>query len=293
MGLPGTAGPLGRLGGRLAGSPRSRGDRLPWSARIGPFVAAAVVLLVVFGPLVAPYGGEEIIAGEVLSAPSVSHPFGTDENGMDILSRTLIAPRYDIVIGLLGSVVAIVLGLIVGLNAGYVGGWTLGLLRVTDVFQSFPVFILAMAVIAFAGHGMANIIFVVGIINSPLYARIAYAQAVRLRELPFVDAALIGGMPRYRVLTRHILPNALAPVTAQASITVGWAILLTAGLSFVGAGLPAPTPEWGSMIAVGAENATTGQWWPALFPGLALALTIFAFASVGDLLGRRLGRTAI
>jgi peptide/nickel transport system permease protein len=119
-------------------------------------------------------------------------------------------------------------------------------------------------------------------VNAPIYLRLIRTQALSLRERRFVEAARVSGSSEFRILFRHILPNGAAPVIAQASVTMGWAVLLTAGLSFVGAGVRVPTPEWGSMIAVGAQNMITGQWWPALFPGVAIALTVFGFALIGD-----------
>jgi peptide/nickel transport system permease protein len=282
----------------LAGRPEMRAlssdpGRLTWASRIGIGVAVLMMVLALFGELVAPYGGDEIISGARLEPPSASHLFGTDENGMDIFSRVLIAPRYDVLIGVSGTLVAVALGVTVGVLSGYVGRAATWLIRITDVLQAFPVFILAMAVVVFAGQNIRNIILVVGIVNAPLYARISHAQANRLRDAEFARSAIVSGLRPSQVLVHHVLPNCLNPVVAQLSVTVGFTILLTAGLSFVGAGIRVPTPEWGSMIALGTSNLVTGEWWPTLFPGLALAAAIFGFSSVGDWLRQRLGVTAL
>jgi peptide/nickel transport system permease protein len=250
--------------------------------------ALLMIFLALFGEAVAPYGGEHIFPGRELQPPSLDHWFGTDQNGMDIFSRAIVAPRFDVSIGLAGTAIAVVIGVVLGLTAGYVGGIAVLLIRTTDMFQAFPVLILAMAVVAFLGQSIVNIILVVGFINAPLYARIAYTQALRLRKREFMQSAIVSGLSPAKILWRHVLPNSLGPVVVQLSITVGWTILLTAGLSFVGAGVRPPTPEWGSMIAIGANNMVTGQWWPVVFPGLFLALAIYSFAAVGDYASRRL-----
>ena len=273
-----------RLASAAAGQP---------SALIAPAAALVFVVLAIAGPLIAPYEGDQIFAGVELQPPSAQHLFGTDRNGMDVLSRVLIAPRIDVIVGVGGTALAVVIGSALGLIAGFIGRWALIFVRITDVFQAFPVFILAMAVVAFLGQGLHNIILVIGFVNAPLYARIAYAQAWRLRGSEFVLSARVSGMSDAGLLLSHVLPNAVRPIVTQASVTVGWAILLTAGLSFVGAGIRPPEPEWGSMIAIGASDMASGRWWPAVFPGLALVLAIYSFSSLADLANRWLGRTAV
>lgn len=259
----------------------------------GLVTGGAMVVLALVGPMIAPFEPDAIASGQELVPPNSTHWFGTDNNGMDIFSRVISAPRYDVTIGVLATFVAVLVGLSLGLVAGFFGGVANLLVRISDVFQAFPVFILAMATVAFLGSSPRNLVIVVGLINAPLFARIAYSQSSRLRNMGFVDAARIAGRSDASILLSHVAPNSMSPVIAQSSITVGWTILLTAGLSFVGAGLRPPTPEWGSMIAIGASNMITGQWWPALFPGLALGLAVFGFAAIGDVLNRRLGQTAV
>lgn len=258
----------------------------------GVVVGLIFLLLAIIGPYVGPYGGEELTSA-VLVAPNSSHWFGTDQNGMDVFSRVLAGARYDVLIGVASTAIALLIGVTFGVAAGFLGGIMRLLIRLTDTLQAFPVFILAMAVIAFAGQSLAVVIAVVGVINSPVYARMSYAQSSRMGGLGFVDAAHLSGASPLRILRRHILPNTMSPVIGQVAISIGFAILLTAGLSFIGVGIRAPTPEWGSMVALGAGGIVSGQWWPAVFPGLALALAIFSFSLIGDVVTRRFGATAV
>jgi peptide/nickel transport system permease protein len=159
-------------------------------------------------------------------------------------------------------------------------------MRISDLVQSFPVFILAMAAVIVAGNDVTSIIYVIALVNAPIYVRLVRAEILSLRERTFVEAAVALGESGRTVVFRHLLPNAYGPILSNASITVGMSMLLTAGLSFIGAGVRVPTPEWGSMIAIGAPNVVTGEWWPSVFPGIALSLTVFGFALLGDSLAK-------
>src|SRR5712692_8668941 len=236
----------------------------------GYVLVALIVLLALFAPLIAPYDPEQANASITLRSPSGSHLLGTDISGMDIFSRVIFSARIDLLIAVLGTFFSLAIGSPLGLIAGYfsgnrsVWGWVSEvMMRVADVLQAFPVFVLAIALVA-----------------APIYLRLLRTQALSLRERRFVDAARVAGNSELRIVFRHIFPNAMAPAIIQTSVNMGWAVLLTAGLSFVGAGVRVPTPEWGSMIAVGAQNMITGQWWPALFPGVAIALTVLGFALI-------------
>jgi peptide/nickel transport system permease protein len=156
-----------------------------------------------------------------------------------------------------------------------------GVMRGADVLQAFPVFVFAIALVASLGQTIQTVVLAIAFVNAPIYLRLMRAQVMSIREMRYVEASLVAGASDLRTIFRHIVPNAMGPVLAQLSVNVGWAILLTAGLSFVGAGVRAPTPEWGSMIAMGFQNVVTGQWWPSVFPGLALAVTVFGFSLVG------------
>jgi peptide/nickel transport system permease protein len=154
-------------------------------------------------------------------------------------------------------------------------------MRAADVLQAFPVFVFAIALVASLGQSIQTVVLAIAFVNAPIYLRLMRAQVMSIREMRYVEASLVAGLSDLQTILRHIVPNAIGPVLAQLSINIGWAILLTAGLSFIGAGVRAPTPEWGSMIAMGFQNVVTGQWWPSVFPGLALAITVFGFSLVG------------
>ncbi len=204
----------------------------------------------------------------------------------------IASPRTDLTIAVLGTLGAIVAGVPLGLIAGYYRGAVSEILmRVSDIVQSFPVFILGMALVVVTGQEINNVIYVVAIVNCPIYIRLVRSQALFLREKPFIEAARAIGGGDFWIMREHVLSNAIGPVVANASVTIGWAILLTAGLSFIGAGVRAPTPEWGSMIAVGAKNVYTGEWWPSIFPGIALALTVLGFALLGETMLQLTDRT--
>lgn len=255
------------------------------TALVGAIIVTLAIVLAVVGPVIAPFDAQTAYPGNQLQPPSVRHLMGTDSNGMDVFSRVIASPRTDLTIAILGTLGAIVLGVPLGLIAGYYRGFLSELLmRMSDIVQSFPVFLLGMALVVVTGQEIKNVVYVVATINCPIYVRLVRSQVLFLRERPFIEAArALGGRDRW-LIREHILPNSIGPVVANASITIGWAILLTAGLSFIGAGVRVPTPEWGSMIAVGAKNVYTGEWWPSVFPGVALALTVLGFALLGEAL---------
>lgn len=262
------------------------------SALLGAAIVALTVVLAVIGPAIAPYDPTTALPGEQLKPPSFEYLMGTDVNGMDVFSRVIASPQTDLTIAILGTLGAIALGIPLGLVSGYYRGFVSEtLMRVSDIVQSFPVFILGMALVVVTGQEIRNVIYVVAIVNCPIYIRLVRSQVLFLRERPFIEAArALGGSDRW-IIREHILPNAIGPVLANASVTIGWAILLTAGLSFIGAGVRVPTPEWGSMIAVGAKNIYTGEWWPSVFPGIALAFTVLGFALLGEALVQMTDRT--
>jgi len=253
------------------------------AALAGMVIVTIALSLAVVGPAVAPFDPTTAIPGDQLQPPSFRHLMGTDGNGMDVFSRVIASPRTDLTIAIFGTLGAIVIGIPLGLLAGYYRGFASELLmRVSDIVQSFPVFILGMALVVVTGQEIKNVVYVVAIVNFPIYVRLVRGQVLFLRERPFIEAARALGARDRWLIREHIFPNAIGPVVANASITIGWAILLTAGLSFIGAGVRVPTPEWGSMIAVGAKNVYTGEWWPSVFPGIALAVTVLGFALLGE-----------
>lgn len=263
-------------------------------ARVRPrFVLGyAIVLTAILGgvlaPLVTAYSPIEAASSQFLEPPSWRHLFGTDAVGMDIFSRTIYAPRIDLTIAIAGTLISAVVGSMVGALVGYfstgrgIRVWlSYAVMRAADVLQAFPVFVFAIALVASFGQSIQTVVLAIAFVNAPIYLRLMRAQVMAIREMRYVEASLVAGLSDVRTIWRHIVPNAMSPVLAQLSINIGWAILLTAGLSFIGAGVRAPTPEWGSMIAMGFQNVVTGQWWPSVFPGLALAITVFGFSLIG------------
>jgi peptide/nickel transport system permease protein len=249
---------------------------------VGLALVAAFVFLAVLGPLLAPYN--PITASpDTLQGPTAQHWFGTDAAGLDVFSRVIAGAQVDITIALVATAVSLILGSLFGLFASFVrhriGEW---LMRASDLMQAFPLFVLAIVYVTMAGRNPANIITVVAILNAPIYVRLMRTQVLTLRDRLFVEAARADGDSELSIALRHVLPNALTPAWAQASITMGWSIIVTAGLSFIGAGIRPPTPEWGSMIASGANGIVIGEWWMSVFPGLAMSLAVFGFASVGE-----------
>lgn len=254
----------------------------------GYLIVLAMLIVGLVAPLLPLHSPVDAHASAYLIAPNWSHPMGTDSSGLDVFSRVLHAPRVDLMIALVSTVWAALVG--GGLGA-YVGLWdgrggarglvaTL-ILRVADIVQSFPVFALALVLVAVLGQGVGAIVIAIGVVNIPLYLRLMRSEAMTIRHHSYVEAARIAGASDFYLLTRHIIPNAAAPLLAQMSINTGVAVMLAASLSFIGAGVRAPTPEWGSMIAMGFQNVVTGQWWPSIFPGLALALTVFGLGRIG------------
>ena len=247
----------------------------------GLFVLLLVCAAV--GPWIAPYDPLATDAAAKLQPPSRAHWFGTDQVGRDILSRTLIATRLDLAIAVSAVALSFVTGSFAGACAGYFGGWTERLVsRLTDTLMAFPLFVLAMAIVAALGNTVANIVYATAIINFPFYVRMARAETNVRREAGFVDAARLAGNGPLRVLAFHIFPNCLPPMMVQVSLNLGWALLMAAALSFIGLGVRPPTPEWGIMVADGAAFMISGEWWVSAFPGLALMLTVLCFNLLGD-----------
>lgn len=256
---------------------------------IGYIIVGLIILLAIFAPLIAPFDPIKANPSVYLRPPGWPYLMGTDATGMDILSRVIYAPRVDLAIALAGTLVSAVVGVALGAAAGYyetVRGWgAIGsgfVMRAADVIQAFPVFVFAIAVVAVIGQSIQSLVIAIAFVNAPIYLRLMRAQTLSVRRMRYVEAAYIAGTSDWDILTRHVIPNAMAPVLAQLSVNIGWAVLLTASLSFIGAGVEAPTPEWGSMIAMGFQNIVTGHWWPSIFPGLALAVTVFGFAVIGS-----------
>ena len=242
-----------------------------------------IVAVAILGPSIAPYDPYASNTAVALKPPSWAHPFGTDQLGRDILSRVLVATRLDLTIAVASVAAVFALGGLAGLAAGYFGGWVdRVVMRIADTIMAFPLFVLAMGIVAALGNSVVNVVIATAIINFPLYARIARSEANVRRDAPWVEAARLAGNGEIGILARQILPNVMPIMVVQMSLTMGYAILNAAGLSFIGLGVRPPTAEWGIMVAEGAAFIVSGEWWIALFPGLALMTTVFAFNLVGD-----------
>ncbi|WP_425405508.1 ABC transporter permease [Hwanghaeella sp.] len=244
---------------------------------------ALIVLVALLGPAIAPYDPLESNAARALQPPNADHWFGTDNLGRDVFSRVIVATRLDLMISVAAVALSFVIGSVIGSIAGYWGGWIDAVTgRFVDTIMAFPLFVLAMGIVAAMGNTVENIIYATAIINLPFYARVARAEVRIRREAGFAQAARLSGNTDVQVLALHIFPNALPPMMVQISLNMGWAILNAAGLSFIGLGVRPPTAEWGIMVAEGANFVVSGEWWLAFFPGLALMLAVFAFNLLGD-----------
>jgi peptide/nickel transport system permease protein len=249
---------------------------------IGLLLALALVLIALAAPLIAPADPIALDPGNRLLPPSSTNWFGTDDGGRDIFSRVVFGARYSLLAAVVVLVLAVTLGTTIGLVAGFAGGKVdEALMRLTDMFLAFPALVLAMGISAALGASLANSMIAIAIVWWPWYARLVRAQTLRLRNEQFVDAARASGANDARMIVRHILPNCLTPIIVQISLDVGYAILTTASLSFIGLGAQPPTPEWGAMVAAG-KDYILDQWWLATFPGLAIFLAVMAFNLLGD-----------
>jgi len=244
---------------------------------------ALLIFSAIFGPALVPYDPLATNAQIALQAPSWDHWFGTDNVGRDVFSRVIVATRLDLSISVAAVALSFVAGSILGCIAGYWGGWLdIILNRFLDTIMAFPLFVLAMGIVAALGNTIENIIYATAIINMPFYARLVRAEVNIRRDAGFARAAKLAGNSDVRVLAMHIFPNALPPMMVQVSLNLGWAILNAAGLSFIGLGVSPPTAEWGIMVAEGANFIVSGEWWLAVFPGLWLMIAVFTFNLLGD-----------
>lgn len=256
---------------------------------LGYIIVFLIIIIAIFAPLFAPFDPIKSDAKNYLKAPQWPYLMGTDATGMDVFSRVLYAPRVDLAIALLGTLLSAVLGVILGAIAGFYDGsgkvagfGSAFIMRSADVVQAFPVFVFAIAVVAVLGQSIQSLVMAIAFVNAPIYLRLMRSQCLSIRRMRYVEAAYLAGTSDVKIILAHVIPNSIAPLLAQLSVNIGWAILLTSALSFIGAGVEAPTPEWGSMISMGFQNIVTGHWWPSIFPGLALAVTVLGFALVGS-----------
>jgi peptide/nickel transport system permease protein len=241
------------------------------------------VLFAIFGTAIAPYDPLASNSELALQPPSGAHWFGTDQLGRDVLSRVIVATQLDLGIAVLAVALSFLVGSILGTWAGYFGGWSDRIIsRCIDTLMAFPLFVLAMGLVAALGNTVTNIIYATAIINLPLYTRVIRSEVLVRREAGFVEAARLTGNSEWRIMARHLFPNVLPVMMVHISLNMGWAILNAAGLSFIGLGVQPPTAEWGIMVAEGATYIVSGEWWLALFPGAVLMVAVFCFNLLGD-----------
>lgn len=251
-------------------------------ALAGLAAIALLVLVALLAPVVAPHPPNDQSFRLKLEAPSAEYLFGTDEFGRDIFSRVLYGSRIALRVGLLPVVVALVFGVALGLVAGYYGGTVdQTIMRLIDVLLAFPWLLLAIGIMAILGPGINNVIIAVAIVYIPAFARIVRGSVLSIKAKEYVEAARAIGHPDWRIMSRHVLANAWAPIIVQATLSVGQAIIYAAGLSFIGLGTQPPDADWGVMLASGREYLRDGPWL-GIFPGLAILVTVLAFNLLGD-----------
>ncbi len=253
-----------------------------------PLSVAGLIVIIIFAsiailaPLITPYDPTKIDVNNVLSPPSINHPFGTDELGRDVLSRMIWGSRVSLKVGFIAVGIAIFIGCMIGSIAGYYGkALDAILMRFVDVMLAFPTFFLILAVIAIVEPGIFTIMIVIGVTGWMDVARLVRAEFLTLKEREFISAARAIGASDFRIIFRHILPNALSPVFVAATFGIAGAILIESSLSFLGLGVQPPEPSWGNILTSGKDNITVA-WWLSVYPGLAILLTVLSYNLVGE-----------
>jgi len=250
---------------------------------IGAAVVLIMTLFAVFAGVLAPYDPLSVDFGAMLAAPSAAHWLGTDAFGRDVLSRLIYGSRTALLVGFGAAVLGATLGAVLGVGSAYFGGLIdLYLQRLMDIFLSFPLIILALALVAILGNSIPNLIIAITIPMIPRAALVIRSSALTIREMPYVDAARAAGFGHLRIIMRHMLPNVVAPYLIMLTAFLSQAILAEASLSFLGLGVQEPTPAWGLMLRGAAVDFAETAPWMALFPGLAISLSVFAFNLFGD-----------
>lgn len=272
-------------------SPFVRQSRAPWWASrlgrnklviVGGLIVGLVLFAAIFAPAISPHSPYKQYTTDQLVGPSRTYPLGTDELGRDVLSRVLYGARISIQVGLISLVIGLVIGGLLGLVAAYKGGtWDLVIMRFADILFAFPSLLLAIAVLAVLGPSLANVMVAIGIIFVPIFIRVTRASGMVISQEPYVEASRASGAGPFRIMLRHVLPNAMAPLLVQTTLAISYAILAEAGLSFLGLGAQPPEPSWGSMLSAGRGFMTFAPW-TAIAPGTAIFLAVLGFNILGD-----------
>lgn len=248
---------------------------------VGVAIIGALVVLGAIGPLVV--ADPAALVAPAFQPPSGEHLFGTDSYGRDIFARSVHAIWIDLALGVSVAILAMIIGSAVGVLSGYIGGrFDDVVMRIVDILMAFPGFILAMILLVSIGDSIPNLAIALAVAQIAPFVRLVRAKALSERELEYVSAARVSGSRWYRVAFRHVLPNSIRPAAVQFTLVCGYSILNVAGLAYLGVGIHPPTAEWGVMVAEGAANMLTGQWWTAFFPGLMIAITVMALHFIGD-----------
>jgi peptide/nickel transport system permease protein len=250
---------------------------------LGLGIILLVTLVAIAGPAIAPYNPLDLAPADRLQGPTSAHWMGTDEYGRDILSRTIHATRVDMVIAASAVGIAAAIGVILGAVAGYFRGIAgEAIMRILDVIQAFPSLILAMALAVALGSGKSTIIIVVAFIMIPIFARLMRSEMLSARERGYTEVARCMGASEIEIIFKQLLPNCITPILVQVALSMSYAILDAAALSFIGLGVRPPEAEWGSMVNAGVGYIASGQWWLSIFPGLVMAVAILGFNLLAD-----------
>ncbi|CAA9553317.1 MAG: ABC transporter, permease protein 2 (cluster 5, nickel/peptides/opines) [uncultured Thermomicrobiales bacterium] len=271
-----SSGPLERLGDLWGVLRRSK------LALIGLAIVGVLVVLAIVGPTVAPYDPNDLNVRQRSLPPSLNHPFGTDDRGRDVLSRVLYGARVSLQVAVIAVGISATLGVLLGAVSGYLGGWVDELImRFTDILFAFPGILLAIAIMGVLGPSVTNAMIALGIVYTPIFARITRGSVLVIRSEVFVEAARSSGAAAPRIVARHVMPNVVAPIIVETTLSLAFAILAEAALSFLGLGTPPPAPSWGRMLSEGRSFIQDAPWM-GIFPGLAIVLTVMGFNFLGD-----------
>lgn len=253
-------------------------------ALVGALVLLLLVLAATFAPWITPYDPNHVDFLSAMQAPSLAHPLGVDDLGRDLLSRLIYGTRISLFVGVSTVAIALLVGVVLGLLAGYYGGWLdMVIMRYIDLQWAFPNILIAVYLVAVFGTGLANVIVAISLAYIDDFARIARGMVLSIKEEQYIDAARTVGVSDWRIMWRHILPNAMAPIIVQATVSVSYAILAEATLSFLGLGVEADTPTWGLILAEG-RSFISRLWWVGVFPGLFIMITVLSINFLGDAL---------
>jgi peptide/nickel transport system permease protein len=255
---------------------------------IGYFIVFLYTTVAIISPLLPLKDPKQIYVDNLLEGPSKEFLFGTDLNGMDILSRTVFAARLDLSIAFGAVLLALVAGVAIGALIGFNGGFLDSIItRILDLFQSYPVLILALAISGIMSDSLITVMFIIALVDTPVFIRLVRSEVIKLKSALFVESAKALGNNNIRIIFLHILPLALPPVLIQIPVRIAYSINIVAAMAFVGVGIQAPTPEWGSMIKIGTPYINSGEWWMAIIPGLAIFGICLALNLISDELQKK------